>query len=138
MFKKTNMFKKTKNSYYKLGAVMTTGMMLGASGSANAAAGNNFGNIAENITTSISTLPGLVTALSYLFGVLLSVLGIMKIKDHVENPTQTPLKDGAIRLAVGGALFAVPIVMEAMYQTIGSGAGATAAKLRVVDFHTTP
>ncbi len=132
------MFKKTKNSYYKLGAVMTTGMLIGASGSATAgtAGGNNFGNIAENINTSISTLPGLVTALAYLFGVLLSVLGIMKIKDHVENPTQTPLKDGAIRLAAGGALFAVPIVMEAMYETLGTGAGASSAKLKAVLFHT--
>ncbi len=131
------MFKKTKNSYYKLGAVMTTGMLVGTSGSAEAA-GNNFGSIASNINTSISTLPGLITALAYLFGVLLSVLGIMKIKDHVENPTQTPLKDGAIRLAAGGALFAVPIVMEAMYETVGSGAGASAAKLQAVQFHTTP
>ncbi|MEZ5919460.1 MAG: hypothetical protein R3D66_06035 [Alphaproteobacteria bacterium] len=29
----------------------------------------------------------------------------MSSKDHVENPTQTPIKDSAIRLAAGGALF---------------------------------
>ena len=128
------MFKKTKATYYALGAAMTTGMIM-SSTSAHAAAANNFGSIANNITASISTLPGLISALSYLFGVLLSVLGIMKIKDHVENPTQTPLKDGAIRLACGGALFAIPIVMEAMYETIGSGgAGARAAGLSAVTF----
>ncbi|MGH1403877.1 MAG: hypothetical protein ACRBDL_06505 [Alphaproteobacteria bacterium] len=132
------MFKQTKTSYYKLGAAMTAGMML-SSTSAHATAagtGQNFGSIAFNITQSVATLPALVSALAYLFGVLLSVLGIMKIKDHVENPTQTPLKDGAIRLAAGGALFAIPIIMEAMYETIGSGAGASAAGLSAVSFGT--
>ncbi len=129
------MIKKARNSYYKLGAIMTMGMMM-SSGSAHAAAGNNFGSIAANINTSISSLPGLISAIAYLFGVLLAVLGIMKIKDHVENPTQTPLKDGAIRLAVGGGLFALPIILEAMTNTVGSGAGASAAQLQSVAFGT--
>ncbi len=130
------MFTKTKTSYYKLGAAMTAGM-LATSGTAQAA--NNFGSIASNINTSVSSLPGLISALAYLFGVLLAVLGIMKIKDHVENPTQTPLKDGAIRLAAGGALFAVPIVLEAMSETIdagGAGSGASTAGLQSVSFGT--
>lgn len=79
----------------------------------------NFGTIAQNITTSISSLPGLLSALAYMFGILLGVLGVMKIKDHVENPSQTPLKDGAIRLAAGGGLFALPIIYNAMQNTVG-------------------
>lgn len=63
---------------------------------------NNFGDIAENIADSISVLPGLLTSIAYLFGLLLGVLGVLKVKDHVENPGQTPLKDGAIRMASGG------------------------------------
>ncbi len=127
------MFKKTKTTYYKLGAAMTAGMIVSAT---DAHAANNFGSIASNINTSISSLPGLISALAYLFGVLLAVLGIMKIKDHVENPTQTPLKDGAIRLAVGGALFALPIILEAMFETIGTGTAATTAELNAVEFGT--
>lgn len=118
------MFNKTKVSYYKLGAVMTTGM-LATTGTAHAA--NNFSSIASNINTSISSLPALIAAVAYLFGVLLSVLGIMKIKDHVENPTQTPLKEGAIRLICGGALFALPILTESMLESLDAGAGGTAA-----------
>ena len=133
------MFKKTKTSYYKLGAAMTLGM-LATSTDANAAAVNNFGSIAGNINTSISSLPGLVAALAYLFGVLLAVLGVLKIKDHVENPTQTPLKDGAIRLLAGGMLFAaVPILLEAMSETLdagGTGSGASSAQLQSVSFGT--
>ena len=82
--------------------------------------GKNFSDIASNITTSIADLPGLITGVAYLLGVLLGVMGILKVKDHVENPSQTPLKDGAVRLASGGALFALPIVTEAMSNTIGT------------------
>ena len=120
-----------KNTYYKLGAMFTAGMLT----SGDAFAGNTFSSIAKNINTSIQDLPGLLTGLSYMFGILLGVLGVMKIKDHVENPTQTPLKDGAIRLAAGGALFALPILFEAMFETVGTGAGVNAALLNKVNFN---
>lgn len=127
-----------KKSYNKLGALMLAGVMLGNASQAYAADdagtdGNNFSTIAENITGSISSLPGLLSALSYMFGLLLGVLGVMKIKDHVENPTQTPLKDGAIRLAAGGALFALPILFEAMSATIGEGETVDIAQLNKIE-----
>ena len=130
------MIKKLNRKSLQIGAALSAGMLV--SNAAYAGAGNNFGSIAKNITTSIAQLPGLLSALSYMFGILLGVLGIMKIKDHVENPQQTALKDGAIRLAAGGALFALPIVYEAMFETIGTGAGSTTAKLNAVAFSTTP
>ena len=57
-----------------------------------------------------------------MIGILLGVLGILKIKDHVENPANAPLAHGAIRLAAGGGLLALPIVYEAMQTTVGAGA----------------
>lgn len=102
-----------------------------------AQAGNNFSNIAENIVGSIEELPGMVTALSYMIGLLMGVLGVLKIKDHVENPTQTPMKDGAIRLAAGGALFALPILFESMLNTIGTtGVNVGPAVLNRATFNT--
>ncbi len=124
-----------KKSYYKLGAAMTVGMLMASSEADAAAAGNNFSKIAQNITTSTESIPGLLTGLAYLFGILLGVLGVLKIKDHVENPGQTPLKDGAIRLAAGGALFAIPIINQAMFNTIGSDTSVTAAGLNKVKFN---
>ena len=121
-----------KKLYFQLGAVMTVGMLA----SQEAHAGNDFSKIAENITTSIQSVPGLLTGLSYMFGIMLGVLGVLKIKDHVENPTQTPLKDGAIRLAAGGALFALPIIFEAMFTTVGdTGQVTAAASLQKVEFN---
>ncbi|NCT40371.1 MAG: hypothetical protein GW778_01750 [Alphaproteobacteria bacterium] len=98
------------------------------------AAGQDFSDIAANITGSIEELPGLISGMAYLVGLLMGALGIMKIKDHVENPTQTPMKDGAVRLAAGGALFGLPIVFESMLNTIGtSGTSISPPKLNKVE-----
>ncbi len=103
--------------------------------SADPATAATFSTIAQNMTESIEELPGLLTGLSYMMGLLMGVLGVLKVKDHVENPTQTPLKDGAIRMASGGALFSLPIVYEAMLNTIGTtGAGVEPATLNPVVF----
>ena len=126
------MLKKLNKQSVTMGAALMTGIML----SSTQAKANTFSNIAENITTSIENVPGLLTGVSYMFGILIGVLGILKIKDHVENPQQTPLKDGAIRLAAGGGLFALPIVYEAMFETIGNdNTGVQAALLNTVDFN---
>ncbi len=95
------------------------GMVVALLAGMHEAQANDFSNIAENITHSLEEVPGLLTGLAYLMGLMLGVLGVLKVKDHVENPTQTPLKDGAIRMASGGALFALPIVYESMQNTIG-------------------
>ncbi len=95
---------------------------------------NNFSSVAKNMTVSMATLPTMLSAVSYLFGLLLGVLGVMKIKDHVENPSQEPLKNGAIRLAAGGALFAIPMIYEAAKNTIGSGSATGQAALTALTF----
>ena len=125
------MTKLFKNKSLQMAAAFTAGYMM----TATPAHANNFSSISKNIVESVANLPALLAALSYMFGILLGVLGIMKIKDHVENPGQTPIKDGAIRLAAGGALLALPIIFEAMAETTGSdGAGASVAELSQLEW----
>lgn len=107
--------KKLSKHIIRVQAGMVAAMFVGI----QEAQANTFSNIAENIVLSLEQVPGLLTGISYLMGLLLGVLGVLKVKDHVENPGQTPLKDGAIRMASGGALFALPIVYESMANTIG-------------------
>lgn len=132
------MKKSAKRGYYMFGAGMTVGMM-GLPMDAMAGpptGGADFTGIAKNITESSAGLPGMISGVSYLVGSLLAVLGVMKIKDHVEKPDNTPLKDGAIRLTAGGALFALPIVTEAMLNTAGAGGEAvdpTVNKLEIIN-----
>ena len=118
------MTKKLKQHMMAAGAATFIGLVSGVESSF---ATNNFNKIVDNMETSISGIPGLISGMSYMMGILLGVLGILKIKDHVENPGQTPLQHGAIRLAAGGGLFALPIVYEAMRSTIGTDTTGVAA-----------
>ena len=106
----------------RLSAMTGAAFVMGTLVSNEANAGNKtFNDIATNITDGINTLPGLLAAVSYMMGLIFAVLGVLKIKDHVENPSQTQLKDVAIRLAIGGALFAIPIVTASMQDLINNG-----------------
>ena len=87
----------------------------------------SFSTIFERITTSFGGLPGLISMFSYLIGIVFAIAGILKIKDHVEDPGRTDLKSGAIRLVVGGALFALPFIMATMTATVGDQNTAVAA-----------
>lgn len=99
-----------------LGGVITSATGAGVGGGIN--------DLMANIIASISGLPGIVTAISYLMGLLACVTGILKIKDHVENPDRVELKEGVIRLLLGGALFAIPTIFQAVQTTI-TGTGAS-------------
>lgn len=129
---------KLKQKLNRLGAMTGAAFIVGAtqSGSANAAT-NTFNDIANNIIGGIASLPGFLSAISYMMGMLFAVLGILKIKDHVENPTQTHLKDGAIRLAVGGGLFMIPIITESMQTLLGTGTMTSAAEVKKIATATT-
>jgi len=118
-----------KQKLNRISAMTGAAFIMGTSMSHDAMAGptKTFNDISENILAGINTLPGFLSAISYMMGMLFSVLGILKIKDHVENPTQTALKDGAIRLAVGGGLFMIPIITESMQTLIGTGTATNAA-----------
>lgn len=141
MFK--SMKSKVKASYYRSGAFMTLGLMgvgmnqaSAAPGGGGAATDANFSELARNVTESVAGVPGMISGISYLVGSLLGVLGVMKIKDHVENPGNTPLKEGAIRLTAGGALFALPIIFESMLGSVSpeEADGAAQQNLQAVRF----
>ena len=120
------------NKLNRLGAYTSASLVAGlmASKDAEAASSNSFTTISQTITSQIGGLPGLLTAIAYIAGVIFAILGVLKIKDHVENPSQTPLKEGAIRLAAGGALFVVPLVTEAMQNLVGTtGTGVDIQKM---------
>lgn len=131
-----NLFRK---NYAVFGAMITLGAMSSTQAFAGGGGGGlapvttktytdqSFSTIFERITTSFGGLPGLISMFAYLIGIVFAIAGILKIKDHVENPGQTDLKAGAIRLIVGGALFALPFIMDTMTSTIGSQDGNVGA-----------
>lgn len=103
---------------HKLAAAVTVGLMAGVSDVAQA---NNLSTVSNNIMTSSATIPNVVSIVAYIAGLAMAVFGIMKIKEHVDNPGQTKLKDGIIRLGVGGALLALPFLLNVMTNTLSNG-----------------
>ena len=79
-------------------------------------------DVVDNIGESAEGLPGLISPMLYIIGILLGILGVIKLKEHVENPNQVKLSVPVIRLIAGGALFAIPTVYEAVQNTIGVSA----------------
>ncbi|MES2728820.1 MAG: hypothetical protein V4621_01820 [Pseudomonadota bacterium] len=117
-------------------AAVVTGIITASDAYAQGSSGgNNFNQIARNINTSIDQLPGLLSAICYLMGLVFAVFGVLKIKDHVEKPSNVPLKEGAIALVAGGSLFALPAILEAMQNTIGTGTAVDAATLNKAKFN---
>lgn len=124
------MLKTLKKTYYASAAALTIGLM----GVTSEAGATGFNVVAENVSKGTQDIPGLIASLAYLIGALLAVLGVMKIKDHVENPTQTPLKDGAIRLLCAGALLAAPTLLQAAVETVGTGGNQAPVALNKAAF----
>ncbi|WP_435640648.1 hypothetical protein [Micavibrio aeruginosavorus] len=80
--------------------------------------GNTIGSVMCNTVEAVSLIPGFLSAIAYLFGLYLGVIAILKLRDHVENPNQTPLSESIKRFAAGGAFFALPMVMEVAYNAV--------------------
>ena len=89
-------------------------------GLSDSTAGGDINAILNNIINSVTELPGLLTAFAYLLGLVFGVQGVLKIKEHVENPEQTPLKDSVVRFLTAGAMFALPTIFISMLE-LGGG-----------------
>lgn len=82
------------------------------------AAGPTLGDSINNTTVSAQDIPGLLTATAYLFGIVLGAWGISKAYHHVLNPNQVSIWEAIQRFAAGGACFALPMMLEVVYNTV--------------------
>lgn len=108
---------------YQLAAIATTVALLSSSSDA-LASGTGFQNITQGIASSANNVPKLLGIVAYIGGIGMGIAGALKLKAHVDNPGQAPLKDGLARLGIGGALLALPTLLEAMSTAVGTGANA--------------
>lgn len=76
--------------------------------------GGTMGTIMCSLMETVSGLPKFLTLLSYILGTIIGLWAILKIRDHVNNPSQTALHEGISRLFAAGAFFALPIVALAL------------------------
>ncbi len=85
--------------------------------------GTNFNGLLANIVDATDLLPSLVAAVAYMLGLLTVVSALYKVRDHIDDPMRVTLKEPVVRFLTGGALFAMPTIFEAMYNTMVGGLG---------------
>lgn len=78
------------------------------------------GTVMCNIVVSSEDMPGLFSGACYLFGLVIGAFGIAKLYEHVISPNNVPIWDSLKRFGVSGALFALPIVLEAAWNTVAA------------------
>lgn len=75
------------------------------------------GMICSLINGTLS-VPGVITGFAYMFGLICGFLGVLKLKAHVESPSQVEIWEPIKRFVAGGAFFALPYVADVIRQTI--------------------
>ena len=77
-------------------------------------------------TISESTAPwftNTIAFLCYMGGFVLGALGVVGLKQHVENPGNAPMKNGLAKLGFGGMLMALPPIVSAIQGTADDATG---------------
>ena len=84
--------------------------------------------IINNIKGIFGPLEQLIVAMCYVFGVALAGAGILKFKQHKDNPTQVPLGGPIALIFISAALIWLPQIITDTGETAGlSGDGSAGA-----------
>lgn len=87
-------------------------------------ASGQLSNSIDNVRDNLTTVPIIINYASYIIGVALGVAGVSKLKAHVDNPGQTPIKDGLGRLGASGLFISLPFLLDMIRNTQSVGTGA--------------
>jgi hypothetical protein len=77
----------------------------------------------NNLSDNISVIPILLNYAAYIIGIALLIAGFSKLKAHVDNPGQTPIKDGLGRIAAGILFLSLPFVVTLARDTMAVTGG---------------
>ncbi len=120
LFKEETMLKLLNKQTQLMSAAIMTGAMTGFS--SDALATSAFNTYTKDLSNNVAGgWINTVTNVSLLGGVALAALGVVNLKQHVENPGQTAMKNGLAKLGFGGILMALGPVMEMIQDTAGTG-----------------
>ena len=90
-----------------------------------AALSADLGTASTNLVTAeLTPAAPVISALFWLGGAVMMGAGALKLKEHAENPTQNPLRQGISRMAVGAVLVTIPFFASFAVQTLGAGDAA--------------
>jgi intracellular multiplication protein IcmD len=96
---------------------------------ATASPDGSVGGVADTISSSMTGIAKLITATSYVAGVGFALMGMLKLKAHKDNPTQVPLSQPIVLLAIAAGLVFLPSLIKTAGKTVwkdGGTSGGTA------------
>ena len=105
-------------------AVLATGILSYAP-LAHAANSGTLGEVVSQGAYSFRGLKSIMSMIAYLAGGFLSVQSILKFKNHVDNPHQTPISDPVKRFLTGGLFLSLPFTARAVVGTLFGGQGSS-------------
>lgn len=109
-------------------------ILLASSGSGPAE--GSLGSVAQTVTDSMTNVAKLITAASYVAGVGFAMMGMLKFKAHKDNPTQVPLSQPIVLLAIAAGLVFLPNLISTGGSTIWGGSadkGAATGESSIID-----
>lgn len=110
-------------SLNKTGQFMSASLMTGvATFVSSEAMSQDFNAYTSGASEEVTNVPQIVAYICYLGGFVLAALGVVGLKQHVENPGNAPMKNGLAKLGFGGMLMALPPVAAAI-QGSGTNSG---------------
>ena len=83
---------------------------------------DNIGSVASRISSALSNVASMLGAASYVIGTGMFMVAIFQLKQHKENPTQTPLSKPMLFLVVAACLLYLPTLMNVTSGTLFSSA----------------
>lgn len=88
----------------------------------------NMGQLANNLRVQLLEVRELILIIALVLGMFLFLGGLMKLRQHVQQPTAVPLGIPAIRLLIGILLIVMPAVILLGIDTIFGDAASTSAQ----------
>ncbi|MBT4963111.1 MAG: type IV secretion protein IcmD [Francisellaceae bacterium] len=101
--------------------VVAVAAIFAALSSGAAYAVNDLSSIAEQLTTQVKSLAGLLVIVAYVAGIGFALAGVIQFKAHKDNPAQVPLSKPIVYLGVGACLLFLPALMGSAGNTIFGG-----------------
>lgn len=99
----------------KMSAAIITGAMVGAFADVKQAAATGIGGYTQQISNNVADpFADTIAFICYMGGFVLGALGLVNLKQHVEQGSQVPMKNGLAKLGFGGMLLALPPLVGAI------------------------
>jgi hypothetical protein len=85
------------------------------------AAGQTLAGSVGIVHGGLLNIPNVIAGLFYILGAILIGMGLVKLKLHSENPTQTPLGHGLGRIGAGAGAVALPALAAWLNNSLAIG-----------------